>query len=115
MRSVCCKLYREIQCSKRSASPPASDRGVCAAGREFKALYVMAACAMRMSIDCTAGQGDQGSPGRVSRADVAAVAIAALDQADASNRRTVELSSRQSDAVKLDQLQHVFDGTKADA
>lgn len=61
------------------------------------------------------GQGDQGSPGRVSRADVAAVAIAALDQADASNRRTVELSSRQSDAVEADQLQHVFDGTEADA
>lgn len=61
------------------------------------------------------GQGDEGSPGRVSRADVAAVALAALEQSVASNRKTIELSSKPTDAVEADQLQHVFDGTKADA
>jgi uncharacterized protein YbjT (DUF2867 family) len=61
------------------------------------------------------GQGDKGSPGRVSRADVAAVALAALEHLEASNRKTIELSSQPMDAPKADQLQHIFDGTTADA
>lgn len=60
------------------------------------------------------GQGDQGSPGRVSRTDVAAVAISALDQGEASNRKTIELASTATDTLKADQLQHIFDGTTAD-
>lgn len=62
-----------------------------------------------------AGQGDQGSPGRVSRADVASVAIAALDHREVSDRKTIELASKASDAVKTDQLEHTFDNTTVDA
>ena len=77
--------------------------------------YVLIFSSLTRADISNAGQGDEGSPGRVSRADVAAVAIAALDQPDASNRKTIELCSEQAEDVAADQLRHVFDGTKADA
>lgn len=60
------------------------------------------------------GQGDGGRLGHVSRADVAAVAIAALDHPSASNRKTIDLSVKTHSAPPADLLLHVFDGTVPD-
>lgn len=62
----------------------------------------------------TAGQGDGGRLGHVSRADVAAVAIAALDHPAASARKTIDLSVKAHNTPPADQLLHVFDGTVPD-
>lgn len=59
-------------------------------------------------------QGDLGSPGRVSRADVAAVCIAALQDPDA-DRKTFELSAKPAEGTMPDQLKGLFKGTTADA
>lgn len=74
-----------------------------------------AAEADRCSCHPGAGQGDRGAPGRVSRSDVVAVAIAALDQPAASNRKAIELADSWASAPEAELLrQHVFLGTIAD-
>eukprot|EP00208_Stichococcus_sp_RCC1054_P006685 CAMPEP_0206139406 /NCGR_PEP_ID=MMETSP1473-20131121/5871_1 /ASSEMBLY_ACC=CAM_ASM_001109 /TAXON_ID=1461547 /ORGANISM="Stichococcus sp, Strain RCC1054" /LENGTH=234 /DNA_ID=CAMNT_0053533187 /DNA_START=225 /DNA_END=929 /DNA_ORIENTATION=- len=58
-------------------------------------------------------QGDKGSPGRVSRADVAAVCIAALEHPEKSAGRTIELAAQFADPPTP--LTTVFDGTVPDS
>jgi uncharacterized protein YbjT (DUF2867 family) len=62
----------------------------------------------------TVGQGDRmSSGGGISRADVAAVAIAALFD-DAAHRVTLEINSRGADAAEAEQLASVFKGLVPD-
>jgi hypothetical protein len=63
----------------------------------------------------TVGQGDNmGSGGGIARADVAAVAVAALFDDDA-DRVTLEINSRGADAAEAEQLANVFKGLTRDA
>jgi hypothetical protein len=69
-----------------------------------------------LSIHFSAGQGDKGKPGCVSRSDVAAVAILALNSPAASNRKTIELASHPKHAFRADvPQQDPFMGTVEDA